>query len=58
MTQNIPNSNKIDQRLPFQDPPKFTQNGILGLKIYMPSGSPARVDFMDVHVHLQVQNTL
>jgi hypothetical protein len=28
-----PNSNKIDQHLPPQDPPKFTQIGISGLKI-------------------------
>jgi hypothetical protein len=25
---------KIYQHLPLQDPPKFTQNGIFGLKIY------------------------
>jgi hypothetical protein len=33
-TQNIPNGHKIYQHLPFQDPPKFTQFGIFGLKIY------------------------
>jgi hypothetical protein len=40
-TQNIPNGRKKDQRaikyvyqqFPFQDPPKFTQNWDLGLKI-------------------------
>jgi hypothetical protein len=31
---------KIYQHLPFQDPPKFTQNGIFGLKMYLPSGNP------------------
>jgi hypothetical protein len=31
--QNIPNGHKIYQHLSLQDPPKFTQIGILGLKI-------------------------
>jgi hypothetical protein len=30
----------IYQHLPLQDPPKFTQMGIFGLKIYVPSGNP------------------
>jgi hypothetical protein len=30
----IPNGRKIDQHLPLQDPLKFTQIGIVGLKIY------------------------
>jgi hypothetical protein len=30
---NMPNNRKIDQHLPFQDPPKFTQTGIFCLKI-------------------------
>jgi hypothetical protein len=42
MAKNIPNSpkihiqsgHKINQRLSLQDPPKFTQIGIFGLKIY------------------------
>jgi hypothetical protein len=41
-TQNIPNDRKIDQmaidyvyqHLPLQDPPKFTQIDIFGLKIW------------------------
>jgi hypothetical protein len=28
------------QHLPLQDPPKFTQIGIFGLKIYIPYGNP------------------
>jgi hypothetical protein len=32
--KNRPNGHKMYQHLPSQDPPKFTQNGILGLKIY------------------------
>jgi hypothetical protein len=32
---------KIYQNLPLQDPPKFAQIGIFGLKIYAPSGNPA-----------------
>jgi hypothetical protein len=32
--QNIPNGRRIDQRLILQDPPKCTQIGIFGLKIY------------------------
>jgi hypothetical protein len=35
-----PNSNKIYKCLPLQGPPKFTQFGILGLKIYVPSSNP------------------
>jgi hypothetical protein len=31
---------KLYQLLPLQDPPKFTQSGIFGLKIYT-SGNPA-----------------
>jgi hypothetical protein len=34
LLQNIPNCSKIYQHLPWQDPPKFTQIGIFGLKIY------------------------
>jgi hypothetical protein len=33
-TEHLPNGHKIYQHLPLQDPPKFTQIGILGLKIY------------------------
>jgi hypothetical protein len=29
---NIPNGHKINQQFPLQDPPKFTQIGIFGLK--------------------------
>jgi hypothetical protein len=36
-----PNGNKIYQQLRFQDPTKFTQIGIFGLKT-MPSGNPGR----------------
>jgi hypothetical protein len=32
--QNIPNGLKIYQHLPMQDPPKFTEIEIFGLKIY------------------------
>jgi hypothetical protein len=32
--ENRPNGNKIYQHLPLQDPPKFTQIWIFGLKIY------------------------
>jgi hypothetical protein len=32
--KNIPNDHKICQHLPLQCPPKFTQIGIFGLKIY------------------------
>jgi hypothetical protein len=38
-----PNGHKMYQHLPLQDPPKFTQIGIFGLKICMPSGNPGRV---------------
>jgi hypothetical protein len=31
---NRPNVHKIYNHLPLQDPPKFTQTGIFGLKIY------------------------
>jgi hypothetical protein len=31
--QNIPNGSKMCQHLPLQDPPKFIQVGIFGLKI-------------------------
>jgi hypothetical protein len=31
--QHIPNGRKIDQHLPLQDPQKFTQIGIFGLKL-------------------------
>jgi hypothetical protein len=34
MAENRPSGHKIYQHLPLQDPPKFTQIGILGLKIY------------------------
>jgi hypothetical protein len=30
LPQNIPNGRKIDQHLPFQDPPKFAQIWIFG----------------------------
>jgi hypothetical protein len=33
--QSRTNGNKIYQRLPLQDPPKFTQLGIFGMKIYL-----------------------
>jgi hypothetical protein len=36
----IPNGHKICQHLTLQDPPKFTQIPIFGLK-NMPSGNPA-----------------
>jgi hypothetical protein len=42
ITGNWPNDHKIYQYLPLQDPPKFTQTGIFGLKICIPSGNPAR----------------
>jgi hypothetical protein len=32
--RTIPNGGKINQHLPLQDPTKFTQIGIFGLKIY------------------------
>jgi hypothetical protein len=31
--ENLPNGHKICQQFPLQDPPKFTQIGIFGLKI-------------------------
>jgi hypothetical protein len=34
MAVNSPNSNKIYQNFPFLDPPKFTQIGIFGFKMY------------------------
>jgi hypothetical protein len=37
--QNRPNDHKIFQDFPLQDPPKFTQIGIFGLK-NKPSGNP------------------
>jgi hypothetical protein len=30
----------ITQHLPLQDPPKFSQFGLFGMKIHMPSGNP------------------
>jgi hypothetical protein len=39
---SVPNGNIIYQPFPFQGPPKFTQFGIFGLKIYsiwQPDGS-------------------
>jgi hypothetical protein len=49
MVKNIPNGRKIYEieieytykHLPLQDPPKFTQIWIFGLKIPIPSGNPA-----------------
>jgi hypothetical protein len=32
--ENWPNGHKIYRHLPLQDPPKFTQIGVWGLKIY------------------------
>jgi hypothetical protein len=32
---NLPNSHQMDQHLPLQDTPKFTQLGIFGLKVPM-----------------------
>jgi hypothetical protein len=29
----MPNGRKIQQHLPLQDPPKFTQTGVFGLKM-------------------------
>jgi hypothetical protein len=47
MAIKIPNCHEIDQmaikilqHLPSPDLPKFTQIGIFGLKIYVPSGNP------------------
>jgi hypothetical protein len=37
----IPNGHRINQTFPFQGRQKFSQIGILGLKIYVPSGNPA-----------------
>jgi hypothetical protein len=37
---SIPNGNRIYQHLPLQDPTKFTQIWIFGLKIYAASGNP------------------
>jgi hypothetical protein len=52
MGGNIPNDRKISrmatkytyQPLPLQDPPKFTQIGIFGLKICIASGNPAAAE--------------
>jgi hypothetical protein len=33
LLQNMPNGHKICRHLPLQDPPKFTQFGIFGLKV-------------------------
>jgi hypothetical protein len=48
--KNIPNNYKIYQlarkvyrHRRLQDPPKFTQTGIFGVKICMPAGNPARL---------------
>jgi hypothetical protein len=43
MVTKIPNGHKMYKLLPLQDPPKFTQIGISGLKIYVPSGNPGVV---------------
>jgi hypothetical protein len=47
MTTKMPNGSKIDQMaikfansFHLQDTPKFTQTGIFGLKICLPSGNP------------------
>jgi hypothetical protein len=40
MTVNGPNGHRIDQHLPLQDRAKFTQIGIFGLKLHLPSGNP------------------
>jgi hypothetical protein len=32
-SQNIPNGHKIYQHSPFQDPPIYTESGIIGMKI-------------------------
>jgi hypothetical protein len=37
---NRPNGNNMYKHFPVQDIPKFTQIGISGLKIYIPSGNP------------------
>jgi hypothetical protein len=34
ITTTLPNGHKIYQHFPFQGPPKFTQSGIWGFKIY------------------------
>jgi hypothetical protein len=39
MTENRPNGHKIYRHRPLQDPRKFTQIGIFGLKIPIPSGN-------------------
>jgi hypothetical protein len=39
--QNIPNGRNTYQHFPLQNHPEFTQIGIFGLKICMPSGNPA-----------------
>jgi hypothetical protein len=41
MPQNKPNIHKKYQHLPLQDPPEFTQIGILGLRIYRLATLPA-----------------
>jgi hypothetical protein len=40
--KNIPNGHKIYQHFSFQDPPKITQIGIFGLKIYHLATLPRR----------------
>jgi hypothetical protein len=50
--QNGPNGPKLYQHFLFQGPPKFTQTGIFGSKMRMPSGSPGargRGGFCRVH---------
>jgi hypothetical protein len=38
--ENRQNGHKIYEHLPLQDPPKISQIGIFGLKIYITSGKP------------------
>jgi hypothetical protein len=45
LPQNISNEHKIYQHFPLQDPPKYTQNAIFGIKS-KPSGKPAAVVFL------------
>jgi hypothetical protein len=39
-SKSRPNGHKVYQHHPLQDPPKFTQIGIFGLKMYVPAGNP------------------
>jgi hypothetical protein len=61
--QNRPNSYTIYQHLPLQDPPKFTEIGIFGLKIYhlatlAASGTRPASNFFKTLAHFHSQRDI